>query len=472
VLVRILAALVTGLLLRSVVGLTPTWWLAWVVPVPLLMLAYRSSQAETRYLVSLCALVGTSANFHYYRLVMPVSSAVFVVVVQALVWVFVVLATRRIVVRYRAWWTIVVYPVFWVAVDTIMAAILPDGNWGSLGYTQADELPLLQVTALLGVPGLLFLVTLVPSAIALALCYGRAVRNGWVGYSLTALLVAAAVSYGVVRLHSPGVGTDTKVGLVAIDDAIGLQATGEYAADILRQYDNHVASLAENGAQIVVLPEKMAVLTLAGSQAWQQHFGALAATHRIWLLAGIAVSDAAALRNVAWLFAPDGRQVASYEKQHLAPPERRQHYSAGSSFALFPIAGYPYGIAICKDMHFASLGRAYGVRHAAVMLVPAWDFDFLDEWLESRTTTTRGVENGYAVVRVGRESLLSVTDPYGRVIAERQSRSMPGVDLLATLRVSPPLATLYTQIGDLFGWLCVAGGAIILVIRRNRRAKI
>jgi apolipoprotein N-acyltransferase len=468
-LARILAALVTGLLLRFVVGLTPIWWLVWVVPVPMLMLAYRSSQAETRYLVALCALVGTSANFHYYRLVMPVSSAVFVVVAQALVWVFVVLATRRVVVRYRAWWTIVVYPVLWVAIDTMMAAILPDGDWGSLAYTQADVLPLVQVTALLGVSGLLFLVTLVPSAIALALCYGSAVRGGWVGYASTALMVAAAVSYGVVRLHSPSVGTDTKVGLVAIDDAIGPQATGEYAADILRQYDNHIASLAGDGAQIIVLPEKIAVLTAADSQAWQRHLGSLARTRRIWLLAGIGVRDADALRNMAWLFAPDGRQIGSYEKQHLAPPERRQHYSAGSSFTLVPIAGYSYGIAICKDMHFASLGRAYGVRHAAVMLVPAWDFDFLDEWLESRTTTTRGIENGYAVVRVGRESLLSVTDPYGRVIAERQSRTMPGADLLATLRVSQPLATLYTQIGNLLGWLCVAGGAMFLVIGRNRR---
>ena len=466
--VRILAASIIGLLLRYVVGLTPIWWLVWVVPVPLLMLAYRSSHTEARYLVALSAIVGSSANFHYYRLVMPVSSAVLVVVAQALVWVFVVLATRRIVVRYRAWWTIVVYPVLWVAIDTMMAALLPDGNWGSLAYSQADVLPLLQVTALFGVPGLLFIVTVVPSTMAMALCYGRAVRQGWVGYASTALIVAAAVCYGVVRLHGPGVGTDTKVGLVAIDDAIGPQATAEYAAAIQHEYDNHVASLAENGAQIIVLPEKMAVVSSADAPAWQQHLGSLAATRRIWLLAGIGVRDSEALRNLAWLFAPDGRLVASYEKQHLAPPERRQHYRAGSSFVISPIAGYSYGIAICKDMHFASLGRAYGVRGAAVMLVPAWDFNFLDEWLESRTTTTRGVENGYAIVRAGRESLLSVTDPYGRVIAERESRSMPGADLLATLRVAPPLTTLYTRIGNLLGWLCVAGGAVFLVIGRGR----
>jgi apolipoprotein N-acyltransferase len=469
--VGILVAVITGFLLRSVVGLTPVWWLVWVVPVPMLILAYRSTRAEARWLVALCALIGTSVNFHYYCLVMPVTWAVVAVVAQALLWVFVVLATRTIVVRYRAWWTIVVYPVLWVAVDTLMAAILPDGNWGSLAYSQADVLPLVQVTALLGIPGLLFLLTLIPSAIALALSYGRDVRSGWVAYSLTAILFAAAASYGVIRLRSPIVGTETKIGLAAIDDAIGLQATGKYVANILRQYADHVASLAARGAQIIVLPEKIAVVTLSDSQAWQQQLGAMAAARKVWLLAGIGVKDSDALRNLAWLFAPDGRQVATYEKQHLAPPERRSHYTAGRSFTLIPIAGYSYGIAICKDMHFASLGRAYGDRQAAVMLVPAWDFNFLDEWLESRSTTMRGVENGYAVVRAGRESLLSVTDPYGRVIAERESRPLPGVDLLATLRVSPPMATVYTKLGNVLGWLCVAGGAMFFWIGRYRRGR-
>ena len=67
------------------------------------------------------------------------------------------------------------------------------------------------------------------------------------------------------------------------------------------------------------------------------------------------------------------------------------------------IDGIAYGIAICKDMHFAVLGRAYGQGRAAVMLVPAWDFQ-VDRWMGARMTMTRGVENGYSVVRVTRRA--------------------------------------------------------------------
>ena len=44
---------------------------------------------------------------------------------------------------------------------------------------------------------------------------------------------------------------------------------------------------------------------------------------------------------------------------------------------------------------------------------------------------------------------------------------MPGAAMLVTLRVGAPQATLYTQIGDLFGWLCVGAGIGLLAIGRR-----
>ena len=36
------------------------------------------------------------------------------------------LATRRLVLRHQAWWTVFVYPVLCVDADTLMAALLPE----------------------------------------------------------------------------------------------------------------------------------------------------------------------------------------------------------------------------------------------------------------------------------------------------------------------------------------------------------
>jgi len=108
----------------------------------------------------------------------------------------------------------------------------------------------------------------------------------------------------------------------------------------------------------------------------------------------------------------------------------------------------------------------------AAMLVPAWDFNFLDKWLESRTTLTRGVENGYAIVRAGRESLLIVSDAYGRILAQRDSSPLPGSSLVVTIPLSRQLPTVYTRIGDSFGWLCVLAGIVLLICSRSSPLRV
>jgi apolipoprotein N-acyltransferase len=466
-LVQIAAAVAAGILLRFAVGLHPVWWLVWIAPVPLLVMAFRFTWRQARWIVYLAALIGTSVNFHYYRLVMPLPAVIAAVLVQAWLWGFLILATRRLVVRCQAWWAVFVYPVFCVAVDTLMAALLPDGNWGSLAYSQADILPILQITSVAGSAGLLFLLTLVPSALALAIAYGRSLRHGWIAYALTALLLASSISYGFLRLWTPIRGVETTFGLVSIDDPIGVRASASYAANILQQYDRNVASLAARGAQVVVLPEKVAVVTPALAQQWQRHFSEVAKQNHVWLEVGIGIDDGRSPLNWEWLFGPEGDLASTYLKHHMAPPERREHYSSGNDYTLHTIDGRAYGLAICKDMHFAALGRAYGERHAAVMLVPAWDFDYLDGWLEARTTVVRGVENGYVIVRASREGLLTVSDAYGRILAESPSSAMPGASMLAKAIVTDPVQTLYSRIGNLFGWLCVAAAVLLLLLYRR-----
>jgi apolipoprotein N-acyltransferase len=453
-------------LLRFVVDLHPVWWLVWLAPAPLLLVAVNFRPRDARWMVALAAVVGTSCNFHYYRMVMPLPFVILAIVAQALLWYFLIFASRRVIVRYRAWWTVFAYPVFSVAVDTLMAALLPDGNWGSLAYSQADRLPILQIASLFGTPGLLFLLSLVPSVLAVAIAYGRSLRQGWIAYTLTALLLASALVYGYARLQQSVTGVETTFGIVSIDDPIGVRASASYAGTILQGYDNRVEELAAQGAQVVVLPEKIAVLAPPRAVEWQQHFSALARQNRVWLEVGIGIDDGKKPTNWAWLFSPDGLLAASYEKHHMAPPERREHYASGTDYNVLTVDGQTYGLAICKDMHFAALGRAYGLRHAAVMLVPAWDFAYLDGWLEARTTVLRGIENGYTIVRASREGLLTASDPYGRILAEVPSSAMPGRALLVRVIVTNPVPTLYTRIGNLFGWLCVAAAALLFVLSR------
>ncbi len=247
------AALAAGLPLYWVLGPQPLGSLAWCAPVPVLWLALRSGRRDAAWMTLLAATLGLSSNVAYFRLLMPLPAVLAAIAVKALLWLLVVLATRRLVLRYRAGWTVLAYPVLWVAIDTLMAALLPDGNWGSLAYSQADNLAVLQVAALAGVPGLLFLLCLAPSALALLLAGGRAYAPAALA---TGLVLLAAFAGGAWRMQAAPEPAGPLAGLVAIDDFIGPATPPARAQAIWDQYARHVEALAGQGARLLLLPER------------------------------------------------------------------------------------------------------------------------------------------------------------------------------------------------------------------------
>lgn len=101
------------------------------------------------------------------------------------------------------------------------------------------------------------------------------------------------------------------------------------------------------------------------------------------------------------------------------------------------------------------------------MLVPVWGFD-TDRHLAAEMTATRGVENGYVVIRAARSGLLTVSDAYDHLLGEQASAPLPGSTLLVRAPVGPPLATANTRLGNWLGWLCVVAGAGLLALGRRR----
>jgi apolipoprotein N-acyltransferase len=460
-------AVLGGLLLRWSFGLHPVWWLAWVAPAPLLVAALRSTRWMAFAWALLAGLIGASAQLHYLTLTVPLAAALLITVLLALPWVVVVSLTRRIMSTSSSPWTVLAYPLLWCAFDTLLAHLHPDGNWSSLAYSQAGFAPALQIVSLLGVAGLVFVLSLFPATLALAVVHGwRAAR--W-PFACAVLMMLGCLGFGHARIPAAASPQGALVGLAAIDDFIGPRVPAAEVERIWAQYERHVDALAGQGARIVLLPEKVAVLAPDAAAALRQRMAKLAARAGVWLSVGIGVNagiDDGGKTNHLWLFAPDGRLAADYLKHHLAPPER--DYAAGAGFEVRAIDGTRYGLAICKDAHFAEMGRSYAGLGAQALLVPAWDFGEDGEYA-ARLSAVRSVETGMPMLRAAREGLLTISDAYGRVVVEKASAPLPGVTLLG--RVPAPLSspTLYSRTGDVFGWLCTAMAVLMLVLGYRRR---
>ena len=87
------------------------------------------------------------------------------------------------------------------------------------------------------------------------------------------------------------------------------------------------------------------------------------------------------------------------------------------------------------------------------MLVPAWDF-FVDRAWHGHIAVMRGVEDGFSVVRSAKGGYLTVSDSFGRIIAEARSDSAPFATLIADVPAEHH-PTLYLMLGDWFAWASV-----------------
>jgi apolipoprotein N-acyltransferase len=271
-----------------------------------------------------------------------------------------------------------------------------------------------------------------------------------------ALALLATFAFGALRLHGLAP-AQARVGLVVLRGPVRPSVVSAEGAALLQRYLAAIDSLAAQGAKTVVLPEN-AFAVGPGNIA---QLAARATQLGITIDSGAAAQDAAGTqRNMALAFSPTGAAPVSYAKRHLIPGLESQ-YAPGTRYTMLPATRT--GLAICKDMDFQAIGRAYGERGANLLLVPAWDFG-IDGWLHSRMAVMRGVESGFALARAARRGQLTVSDNRGRVVAEASDAQGDAI-----LVASVPLytsTTLYTRWGDWFVWL--AGGVLVLVAAGTR----
>jgi apolipoprotein N-acyltransferase len=358
------------------------------------------------------------------------------------------------------------FPAAWTALE-FAASASPHGTSLSLAYTQAGLLPLVQVASVTGAWGITFALTLGGSGLAVA-----AARRDVRALAVPAALLATVLAFGAWRLSAPVTGSAVTVGLVASDRGAGELFANEDAKvslEVVADYLAQVPHLARGGASVVVLPEKLVGVPPGAVRLVADRIAGAARESRVTIVAGLNLTGITPRRNVALAFGPDGGRIAEYDKRHMLPgPETG--YAIGTRPGRFDGAAAPWGLAICKDMDFPAWLREYGRLGVRVVAVPAWDF-VLDGWLHARMAVFRGVENGFALTRTAMQGRLTVSDAYGRVVAETRSDERPFAMLVAPV-VPGPGPTFYTRTGDWFGWLSAALACALLAASAWRRASV
>jgi apolipoprotein N-acyltransferase len=455
----VLAALATGALFFISLGVGPDIApaaapLATVAPVPLLAYALSSRRAWPVLLAAMAARGIGELNLAYAYPNIPLADLAFLLSVQSASYGLVVILTRWISHGAPAWLAVFSYPLLLASSEFLFSLASPHGNYGAMGYSLVDVLPLLQAASVGGTPALSFLVALPPMAVAVLFVAPERWRA--IAFSAAAPMMLAT-AYGVWRLSQDYDGR-ARVALVAIDAWVRrAYESDEAALEAARAYADEVRALAAQDPDIVVLPEKQ----FGGGRdasASIAVFAAAADALNAPVVVGLdeVARDGNRINSARVLF-PGGAEHI-YLKRHFLPGAENGYASDGRSLVIGD-----RGVAICKDMDFPSTIRSYGQRDVRLMLVPAWDF-VNDGRAHSRMAVVRAVEDGFALARTAVEGRLTISDRYGRIVAEaKTSRDKPVVVAAEVgLRAG---RTIYVRLGDLFAWLAVGAASLLLGAR-------
>jgi apolipoprotein N-acyltransferase len=459
VIFAVLAAAVSGATYFFGTGLHPHWWLTWLAPLPIFVLAPRLPRWPAVAMAFAAYAAGGANMFSYYRLVAPFAVAMIVLLVPALFFAAVVLLFRSFVLRGMLVRAVLGVPALWVAIEYLSEFRSPHGTFGNISYSQMDFLPVIQIAAVTGIWGISFLLFLFPAALA-ALFAPRVDTHGKTLVAVTAVIIfAAPLCFGIARLRVERQAPSVTVGLMDSDAVATMYPKDSASVDLIRSYAAHIPELAAQGAQIVVIPEKLGRFTdnevaqtdeILDRTAKQNHITIAAGLHHLPNL------------NETRVYAPDGHLEAVYEKHHMLPAFESDLLVGTTRTSLESPSG-KIGLTICKDMDFPELSRKYGNDGATLLLVPAWDFT-RDGWLHSRMAILRGVESGFAVARAPRLGNLTITDDRGRVIAEQVTGTKSFDSTLATVAMGSG-RTFYDRAGDWFAWFDLVLLAVILIPR-------
>jgi len=457
-----LCAALSGLAYFASTGLGVIWPLAWLAPAPVLWLAFGETRPRTVAIAAFAAFVIGNTNLlpAYYD-VLPMVPFAIGIIVSGIAFAACVLAARLVQRRVSGIAAMIAFAALWTGFE-YLAAFGPNGSVASIAYALVGVPVMAQTASLFGIWSVTFILCFVPAG--LALFY----RTRAATPLLLALIVFAGNAvYGYRHIHD-----STKTIRVALitSEEMSDAAFADNEKDAIAAVDAYgslIGAIAERKPELIVLPERFTVLKPQWRALALKKMSDAAKVANATVVAGFADVTPTATRNVALVFRPDGSAPATYVKRKLVPG-LETNFTPGTAPLVLPDG---IGIEICKDMDFEKMLRADSALHPRVLAVPAWDFEE-DAYGHARVAIMRGIENDVSVARSARRGLLTLTDPFGRLVNRRASMGDATMTLVGDLPVSDGAGhTLYDRIGDVFAWIALALGIGLLGLAALKRKR-
>ncbi|MBM3242677.1 apolipoprotein N-acyltransferase [Candidatus Poribacteria bacterium] len=412
-------------------------------------------------------------------------------------------------------------PIIWTALELIRSWLLTGFPWGSIGYSQWNNLPAIQIASSVGVYGISFIVVLVNAAIARFILVLSEWRRGLYAVILPAVILIAIFTYGFIQLAQSPSGQKLKIAIVPGNIPQMEKWKGDNLNSIFNKYVKTTERLAGEKLDLIVWPETCIPANLLIHPMMFNEVKSTTQLLQAPLLFGIPYYDDNKIYNAVFLLSSDGAILGKYYKIHLVPfgeytphilkqmlPEAIREkvigvmdFDKGETFTLFPLPSAPpspprqrggwggdiradvgslrnpsaatfptdspkFGIVICFESAFPGFFRKFvksGANFMGVVTNDAWFTGTAAPEQHFTMSVFRAIENRVSLFHAANGGISAIIDRFGQI--SPKVVKYPENDFIIGEIYLSQEKTFYTRHGDWLPQLCLllTGGVVLLI---------
>lgn len=486
--------------------------LEWVALVPVVLCLYKAAEGELpkkrAYLFGLGFFWAYYlVLFHWFLFMYPMDflglSSLESVAVVAFAWlvlsfiqaafsalsmVLFAIATRSGMFKEKKWLMPILAAALWVLLEWGLTLTWLGVPWSRLALGQVDMPAVVQSISLFGSYFITFLVVLVNFLIAYALFYQKRLMA-----AVAMCAFAANLALGSLLLLAYNEGERITVAAAQGNISSTDKWNAELFTETFEVYAKYSAWAAEQGAEIVLLPESVVPYVLEDGDTISSFLSKLSDNSDITLLVGAFSHKEGKDYNSIIVFEPDGKiNDTVYSKRRLVPfgefvpleglikviiPPLAEINAFSSEFT--PGAGSQVvqtkkarlGGLICFDSIYENLARKSVKDGAEILMLStndSWFYDSAALEMHNNQARLRAIETRRSVVRAANTGISSVITPTGKIL-DSIGALQKGL-IVEDVEINDGL-TLYTRTGNLFVLLCgafVISATATAIVKRKK----
>jgi apolipoprotein N-acyltransferase len=367
---------------------------------------------------------------------------------------------------------IFVVPALWVGLEFLRSLTRFGFPWGQAADALYQQLPFVQISSLMGIWGVSFLVVLVNAGLALGFT-----RRVWHPPVVALGIAALAFSWGSWHLTQPQP-EGHQLSLAILQPNIPQRIRGdprrlEEFLDIYRKLLAEAEAKLAGSPSLMVLPESILPVGVLEDPEVLEEFSGWTGRNGIPLILGTYRYSSEQVFNSTVAISSWGEVLDTYDKVHLVPfsteyfpaiellkrlgllrwipvATRLGLLSKGEGFEPLSTELGPLATPICFESIFPHISREF-VRRGAQIIITITN----DAWFKASFALPqhfakgvfRAVENGRYFIQAANTGISGIIDPQGRIVEKTRIEERTVLYGSAKLQYAQ---TFYTRFGD---WL-------------------